>query len=112
MKPGNNQDAAARTYTIVQVSDTHLSETHAYFIDNFRVFEAEMTALKPDLIVHTGDISFNGPARPDDLSFAKAQLDRLPCPVLSLAGNHDVGEAPRHSRLDHRLDGGPSHGLA
>jgi 3',5'-cyclic AMP phosphodiesterase CpdA len=94
---------ADRPLTIVQVSDTHLSRTHAYFIDNFRVFEAEMAALKPELIVHTGDISFNGPARPDDLAFAKAQLDRLPVPVLALAGNHDVGEAPRHSRLDQPL---------
>ncbi len=89
----------ARPLRIVQVSDTHLSETHAYFIDNFDVFVAEMEALRPDLIVHTGDISFNGPARPADLGFAKAQFGRLPAPVLMLAGNHDVGEAPRHSRL-------------
>ncbi|CAN1525900.1 Icc Predicted phosphohydrolases [Rhabdaerophilaceae bacterium] len=93
----------AQTFTIVQVSDTHLSETHAYFIDNFRVFEAEMAELKPDLIVHTGDISFNGPVRPDDLTFAKSQLDRLPARVLCLAGNHDIGEAPRHSRLEQPL---------
>ena len=92
-----------RPITIVQVSDTHLSQTHAYFIDNFRVLEAEMRALRPDLIVHTGDISFNGPAQPDDLVFAKAQLDRLPAPVMALAGNHDIGEAPRHSRLDQPL---------
>ncbi len=90
---------SAAPIRIVQVSDTHLSETHAYFIDNFDVFVAEMEALKPDLIVHTGDISFNGPARPADLAYAKAQLDRLPVPVLALAGNHDIGEAPRHSRL-------------
>jgi 3',5'-cyclic AMP phosphodiesterase CpdA len=86
-------------FTIVQVSDTHLSETHSYFIDNFRVFEDEMAELRPDLIVHTGDISFNGPAQPADLAFARAQLDRLPAPVLALAGNHDIGEAPAHSRL-------------
>jgi 3',5'-cyclic AMP phosphodiesterase CpdA len=90
--------------TIVQVSDTHLSETHAYFIDNFRVFEAEMADLKPDLIVHTGDISFNGPAQPADLAFAKRQLDRLAAPVLALAGNHDVGEAPAHARLDQPIN--------
>lgn len=93
----------ARPIRIVQVSDTHLSETHAYFIDNFDVFVAEMAALKPDLIVHTGDISFNGPDRPADLAFATAQLKRLSAPVLTLAGNHDVGEAPRHSRLKQPL---------
>lgn len=103
MSAASGKDTSACKFTIVQVSDTHLSETHAYFIDNFRIFEAEMASLKPDLIVHTGDISFNGPVRPDDLTFAKAQLDRLPCPVLALAGNHDIGEAPRHSRLDQPL---------
>jgi 3',5'-cyclic AMP phosphodiesterase CpdA len=90
-------------FTIVQVSDTHLSETHAYFIDNFRVFEEEMARLKPDLIVHTGDISFNGPARPADLDFAMARLSRLPARLRIVAGNHDVGEAPRHSRLEQPL---------
>jgi 3',5'-cyclic AMP phosphodiesterase CpdA len=96
-------DNAARPLRIVQVSDTHLSETHAYFIDNFDVFVAEMESLKPDLIVHTGDISFNGPERAADLAFAASQLRRLPCPLLTLAGNHDVGEAPRHSRLKQPL---------
>jgi len=89
-----------RTMTIVQVSDTHLSETHAYFIDNFTVFADDMAELRPDLIVHTGDVSFNGPARPADLQFASQQLKTLGIPVLALAGNHDIGEAPRHSRLN------------
>jgi 3',5'-cyclic AMP phosphodiesterase CpdA len=97
------KDTPTRPFRIVQVSDTHLSESHAYFIDNFDVFVAEMQWLKPDLIVHTGDISFNGPARVADLAFAAEQLKRLPCKVLTLAGNHDIGEAPRHSRLDQPL---------
>ncbi|MGL5115092.1 MAG: metallophosphoesterase family protein [Beijerinckiaceae bacterium] len=92
-----------RTHVVVQVSDTHLSGTHAYFADNFEVFIDEMAILKPDLIVHTGDISFNGPAQPEDLAFAARQMARLPAPVLALAGNHDVGEAPRHSRLKQPL---------
>ena len=95
---------ADQTFRVVQVSDTHLSETHAYFIDNYDVFVEEMLALKPDLIVHTGDISFNGPVRPEDLRFAKAQLGRLPAPVLTLAGNHDIGEAPPFSRLDQPIN--------
>ncbi|MGL4441042.1 MAG: metallophosphoesterase family protein [Bosea sp. (in: a-proteobacteria)] len=97
-------NGADRPFRVVQVSDTHLSETHAYFIDNYDVFVEEMRALKPDLIVHTGDISFNGPVRSDDLSFAKAQLDRLPATVLMLAGNHDIGEAPPFSRLDQPIN--------
>lgn len=90
--------------TIVQVSDTHLSETHAYFIDNFTVFADEMAAVRPALIVHTGDVSFNGPAEPADLQFASQQLKSLGIPVLALAGNHDIGEAPRHSRLNQPIN--------
>jgi 3',5'-cyclic AMP phosphodiesterase CpdA len=97
------QPLPARPIRIVQVSDTHLSETHAYFMDNFDVFVAEMDALQPDLIVHTGDVTFNGPDRPADFSFAVTEFRRLPCPVLAVAGNHDVGEAPRHARLNQPL---------
>lgn len=97
---------ASRPLRIVQVSDTHLSESHAYFIDNFDVFVAEMQDLKPDLIVHSGDVSFNGPANRADLAFARAQLERLPAPVLALAGNHDIGEAPPFSRLNQPVDAG------
>jgi 3',5'-cyclic AMP phosphodiesterase CpdA len=100
----NSVNGVNRPIKVVQVSDTHLSETHAYFIDNFDVFVDEMRILKPDLIVHTGDVSFNGPARAEDLAFAKAQLDRLPTQVLTLAGNHDIGEAPPFSRLDQPIN--------
>jgi len=75
-------------FTIVQVSDTHLSRTHAYFQDNWEVFLDEMAALKPDLVLHSGDVSFNGPDAPDDLAFAR---DRE-CIILELhvpAGDDD-----------------------
>lgn len=94
----------SETITIVQVSDTHLSETHAYFIDNFLIFAEDMAQVRPDLIIHTGDVSFNGPARPADLEFAHRQLQALGLPVLALAGNHDIGEAPRHSRLNQPIN--------
>lgn len=92
------------TTTIVQVSDTHLSETHAYFMDNFTVFADDMRRLRPDMIVHTGDVSFNGPVRPDDLEFAAGHIRALGFPVLALAGNHDIGEAPGHARLDQPIN--------
>jgi galactonate dehydratase len=40
---------ADQTFRVVQVSDTHLSETHAYFIDNYDVFVEEMRALREAL---------------------------------------------------------------
>src|SRR3546814_13743805 len=79
-------------FTIVQVSDTHLSRTHAYFQDNWEVFLDEMAALKPDLVLHSGDVSFNGPAAPDDIVFAREQIGRLRVPWLAIPGNHAIGE--------------------
>ena len=87
------------TNTIVQVSDTHLSRTHGYFHDNWLAFLAEMEALQPDLVVHSGDLSFNTPDVAEDLDFSRAQMDRLTCPWLAIPGNHDVGEPGEHPRL-------------
>lgn len=85
---------------IVQVSDTHLSDSHAWFTANWPVFLSDMRAGPPDLIVNSGDLSFNGPANPADLAFARAAHDALPVRWRAIAGNHDVGEAPAAARLD------------
>ena len=90
-------------FRIAQISDSHLSETHAYFVDNFRVLAEEVAALSPDLVVHSGDVSFNGPAAEADLAFARTEMDRIAARWRIIPGNHDVGEAPPHSRLDQPL---------
>ena len=65
------------TFVVLQVSDTHLSATHAYFTDNWQVFVDEVRALAPDLVINTGDFSFNGPAVVEDLAFSHAEAERL-----------------------------------
>ena len=82
---------------IVQVSDIHLSRTRGYFNDNFAVFRDAMRAAPPDLIVYSGDVSFDGPDHPDDLAYARAEIDTIGVPWLAIPGNHDIGEAPRHA---------------
>jgi 3',5'-cyclic AMP phosphodiesterase CpdA len=84
---------------LVHVSDTHLSRSHAYFIDNWRVFTDEMAKAPPDFLVHGGDVSFNGPVSDDDIAFAAAEMAALGVPFRAIAGNHDIGEAPPFSRL-------------
>ena len=98
------QETSERPLRIVHVTDTHLSRSHAYFVDNWEIFCEIIAADPPDLIIHSGDVSFNGPAHEDDLAFARVQMDRLPCPWLIVPGNHDIGEAPRYSRLDQPLN--------
>lgn len=92
--------SSQRPLEIVQVSDTHLSQSHAWFTANWPVFLDEMRARTPDLIVNSGDLSFNGPDNPEDLGFARAAHDALPAPWRAVAGNHDVGEAPAAARLN------------
>jgi len=84
---------------IVQVSDTHLSRSHAYFQDNWEVFLDCMAEEKPDFVFVTGDMCMNGPKVPEDLKFARAQMDRLPVRWRAIPGNHDIGDTPPDTRL-------------
>jgi alkaline phosphatase D len=89
---------------LVQVSDTHLSAERAYFHDNWEVFVGLMRDDPPDLIVNSGDLSFDGAAGDADLAFARGEHDRLPVPWLAVPGNHDIGESPLAVRLDQPID--------
>lgn len=91
-------------FRVLHVADTHLSATHAYFDDNWRAVAEAIRAESPDLIVHGGDLSFNGPANPSDLAHGRAELDKLGIPWKAIAGNHDIGEAPPFSRLAQPLN--------
>lgn len=77
---------------IVQISDTHLSVEHPHFAANNAALKAHLAGLKPDLIVHTGDLSMDGAAHRRDLQLARTWNDELPAEVLSIPGNHDVGD--------------------
>lgn len=77
---------------IVQVSDTHISATHTHFQANVDIIAQAIDALKPDLIVHTGDISMDGALTTADLELAARWNDARPAEVLAIPGNHDVGD--------------------
>jgi 3',5'-cyclic AMP phosphodiesterase CpdA len=90
-------------FRIVHVSDTHLSPTHGYFAVNWAAFRDAMRDDPPDLLVHGGDLSFNGPAAEEDLAFAAGAVAGLGLPWRAVPGNHDIGEAPPFSRLEQPL---------
>jgi 3',5'-cyclic AMP phosphodiesterase CpdA len=87
------------TFRIAQISDTHLSGTKPFFVDNFvRVGEA-LRESKPDLVLNSGDITLDGASREGDLAAARVLHDALGLPVRYLPGNHDLGDsqdAPGH----------------
>ena len=91
-------------FRVVHVSDTHLSGTHGYFNVNWAAFRQAMVASPPDLLIHGGDISFNGPVAPDDIAYAAREIANLGLPWRAIPGNHDIGEAPDFSRLNQPIN--------
>ncbi|GJL86904.1 MAG: phosphohydrolase [Minwuia thermotolerans] len=66
---------------------------------------ASINSLSPDLVVHTGDLTINGVERPPDLDFALEANRLFRAPVLSLPGNHDVGEEPGFAMMAQPVTG-------
>ena len=81
-------------FRLTQISDTHLSRNIAKLTDNFHCVAAHIHAARPDLVINTGDLSWDGPINRDDLEFARELHARLPVDCRYLPGNHDVGDNP------------------
>jgi 3',5'-cyclic AMP phosphodiesterase CpdA len=93
-------------FRIAQISDTHLSETKPYFVDNFvRIGEA-LRAAKPDLVVNTGDMSLDGASQESDLAASRLLHDALGLPLRFLPGNHDLGDAQETAEGEAPIDAG------
>lgn len=99
---------------IAQISDTHVKAKNVHLfgsIDAFAHFErlvARIEALdpKPDVVIHTGDITNDGEMA--DFEAAAQCLAGLSMPVIVTLGNHDLREAAR-AVLGH-LPGVPGQG--
>ena len=83
-------------FTLAQVSDSHLGARTPLFRANFDRVATALVAARPDLIVHTGDVSLDGAGSEADMAFAGEQLRRLTA-VSSVPGNHDVGDHPERA---------------
>jgi 3',5'-cyclic AMP phosphodiesterase CpdA len=78
---------------IVQISDTHLSHRGGVTNRNCeRLIRFINQDLRPDLVVHTGDVSMLDPDSAADRNTASELLSRISAPLRVLPGNHDVGE--------------------
>jgi len=81
-------------FRLTQISDTHLARCLPKLTANFDRIRDHIDASRPDLVVNSGDISFDAPNAPDDLAFAKTLHEALPVACRYLPGNHDIGDNP------------------
>lgn len=83
-------------FRLTQISDTHLSRAtrFASLTDNFHRVSEHIDAARPDLVVNSGDVSWDGPSNRDDLEFARELHAALPVDCRYLPGNHDIGDNP------------------
>jgi 3',5'-cyclic AMP phosphodiesterase CpdA len=90
---------------IVQISDTHLSPVKPHFADNWGPLAEWIAAERPDLLIHTGDVTVDGADIEEDLRHAAELIRRLGIRFRAVPGNHDVGDIghPRQPVTDERL---------
>src|ERR1700693_4096350 len=81
-------------FRLTQISDTHLARRLSTLTDNFHRVSEYIDARRPDLVLNSGDVSFDGPTERDDLEFARTLHDALPVACRYLPGNHDIGDHP------------------
>lgn len=93
--------ATTPSLRVVQISDTHLAPDVPYADDHWRAVAEYVASTRPDLVVHTGDVTLNGAAEPGQLAYAHARLAELAVPWLVVPGNHDIGDT---DDPDHPLD--------
>ncbi|MBB4364612.1 3',5'-cyclic AMP phosphodiesterase CpdA [Bradyrhizobium sp. CIR18] len=81
-------------FRLTQISDTHLGRRFPGLIANFQAISEHIAGNRPDLVINTGDVAFDGPTGRDDVVFAKDLHDALPVACRYLPGNHDIGDNP------------------
>jgi 3',5'-cyclic AMP phosphodiesterase CpdA len=81
-------------FRLAQISDTHLARRLTKLTDNFHRLSEHIDASRPDLVINSGDLAFDGPTNRDDLEFAGSLHDALPVACRYLPGNHDIGDNP------------------
>lgn len=86
---------------VIQITDTHFSPSKTHFNGNWAPLLAWLEQEKPDLIIHTGDLTVDGADKADDITFSLELMRQASAPMLIVPGNHDVGHLPgSHQPVD------------
>jgi 3',5'-cyclic AMP phosphodiesterase CpdA len=81
-------------FRLTQISDTHLARRLPSLTQNFQRLSEYIDTTRPDLVVNSGDLAFDGPTSRDDLEFARELHHAFPVACRYLPGNHDIGDNP------------------
>jgi 3',5'-cyclic AMP phosphodiesterase CpdA len=81
-------------FRLTQISDPHLARRLPKLTENFHRVSEYIDATRPDLVINSGDLAFDGPTNYDDLEFARTLHAALPVECRYIPGNHDVGDNP------------------
>jgi 3',5'-cyclic AMP phosphodiesterase CpdA len=93
-KLGTAKDHHMTEFRLTQISDTHLARGLPQLTQNFERVSDYIDATRPDLVVNSGDVAWDGPSSANDLEFARKLHDALPVACRYLPGNHDIGDNP------------------
>jgi 3',5'-cyclic AMP phosphodiesterase CpdA len=88
------EDIAMTEFRLTQISYTHLTRNFAKLTDNFHRVSEHIDISRPDLVINSGDVSWDGPTSRADLEFARDLHAALPVDCRYLPGNHDIGDNP------------------
>ncbi|WP_424810978.1 metallophosphoesterase family protein [Roseococcus sp. YIM B11640] len=80
------------SFRIAQITDTHLSPARPLFDGNFAPLAEALRDARPELVIHTGDLSLNGADSDEDLRHGAAMMRSLGLDWVAVPGNHDVGD--------------------
>lgn len=100
---------------IVQLTDSHLTALGTLWkgqVDTGVRLATQidgLAALRPDLVIHTGDVIEAGPTpeAPAEYDHAATLLAGIDAPLRILPGNHDARDAMRAAFPTHSWDGAP-----
>src|SRR5882757_916513 len=81
-------------FRLTQISDCHLARRLPTLTENFHRVGEHIDATRPDLVINSGDLAFDGPDHRDDLEFARTLHAALPVDCRTLPGNHDICDNP------------------
>lgn len=77
---------------LIQISDTHVSASHPYFVANLEATANWLRSQEASLLIHTGDLGMDAAGQEVDLYASRDWLTGLGSPIHCVPGNHDVGD--------------------